>query len=61
MKTRIKELGSTQELVISDDMMDNENFVTIFIQNDEVDETEWMEIEVLIDELLRAVKSYEKH
>lgn len=56
MKTRIKELGSTQELVISDDMMDNENFVTIFIQNDEVNETEWMEIEVLIDELLRAVK-----
>lgn len=60
MKTIIKEIGSTQELVISDDMMDNENFVTLFIQNDEVDETEWMEIDVDIDELLRAVKSYEK-
>ena len=61
MKTIIKEQGSTQELVISDNMMDNENFVTIFIQDDDTDETEWMEIDVSIDELLRAVQSYVKN
>jgi hypothetical protein len=60
MKTIIKEQGSTKEFVISDDMMDNNNFVTLYIQADETDETEWMEIDVTIDELLRVIKQYEK-
>lgn len=60
MKTIIKETGSLKELIISDDQMDNENFVTLILQDGDVDETEWMEIDVTIDELLRAIKQYEK-
>lgn len=60
MKTIIKEMGSLKELVITDDQMDNNNFVTLILQDGDVAETEWMEIDVTIDELLRAIKSYEK-
>lgn len=60
MRTIIKETGSLKELVISDDQMDNENFVTLVLQDGDVDETEWMEIDVTVEELLRAIKQYEK-
>jgi hypothetical protein len=59
MKTIIKEFGSSQQLEISDDEMDNNNFVTLYISNSD-EESNWDEITIGIDELLRAIKQYEK-
>lgn len=57
MKTIIKELGSEKMLVITDDMMDNENFITLYIEDSS---SVVGEIDVLTEELLRAIQSYEK-
>lgn len=59
MKTIMKEYGSTKQLEISDDNMDNGNFITLCI-SDSKEEAHYLEIDVNVDELLRAIKSYEK-
>lgn len=58
MKTIIKQLFSEAELHIEDSFMDNDEFVTLSIQD--MEEEEFASIDVSIEELLRAVKSYEK-
>lgn len=60
MRTIIKESGSETTLEISDEQLDNNNYVDVTICEKDKENEEYTTIMVEIGELLRAIKSYEK-
>jgi hypothetical protein len=60
MKTTLKESGSETTLEISDDSMDNDNFVEVTICEKDEENEEYTTVMVEVSELLRAITSFKK-